>query len=57
MYPIICLDNNATSPGLTSADCYTSLRLSIAKFNTKTEIALCIESVKNKRSNLKLMNS
>ncbi|MCW3102702.1 MAG: cysteine desulfurase family protein [Bacteroidetes bacterium] len=42
--------------GLNSADCYSSLRLSLGKFNTKSDIDYTIKKIKESVISLRLMN-
>jgi cysteine desulfurase len=44
-----------TAMGLTETDAFSSIRFSLGKFNTKEEIHLVIESVKNVVSELRAM--
>ncbi len=43
--------------GLSPTDCYSSLRLSLGKFNTQPEIDITVESIKEIALSLRLMNT
>jgi|ERR1700741_1048082 len=46
-----------TAMGISETDCYSSLRLSLGKFNTKEEMDVVIKSIKEIVVNLRLMNA
>lgn len=46
-----------TAMGLSPANCYSSLRLSLGKFNTQQEMDTAVKSIKEIVANLRLMNA